>query len=218
MSLGRSPLWMALMNHQISFLKQSNQIPPDLLRRLFEFRHEVFVQRLGWVPARGAEEVDYFDTLGPHYAVCQDQDGQVIAGARLLPMAGPSMLRDVFPALLGDRPCPQDEGTWEISRFALRPTRGDRTAHRRALLSLVGRMLDFAVDRGIHRLVAVSDTRLERLVADATGLPIHRLSSPQRIGTDWAVAGWTDVSTAARAALADRLRRDRARDDARTAA
>lgn len=197
------------MSHPPLILKTSSQITPELLKRLFIFRHAVFVERLGWVPPRGGEEVDFFDTLNPLYAISQDGNGHIVAAARLLPMNGPSMLRDVFPSLLDGAPCPSDETVWEISRFALRPTPGDRTGHRRALLALVERLFDVALSRGVRRLIAVSDQRLERLVAETTGLPIHRLAPPQRMGNDWVVAGWTEVSSAARSQLAERAHADR---------
>lgn len=182
------------------------ELPHELLRNLFTFRHAVFVDRLGWVPPRGAEEVDFFDTLNPVHVLCRDGDGAILATARLLPMSGPSMLRDVFPTLLGDTPCPNDAGTLEISRFALRPATGTRTSHRHILLTLTERLFRFAQHRGIRRLVAVSDTRLERMVTQATGLPLHRLAPPQRLGNGWAMAGWADVSEAACALLAARSR------------
>ncbi|CAO3435316.1 acyl-homoserine-lactone synthase [Azospirillum doebereinerae] len=192
------------MNDLTFTVKSSSSLPPQLLRRLFAFRHAVFVTRLGWVPPRGDEEVDFFDTLNPVHALCQDGDGTILAAARLLPMAGPSMLRDVFPALLGNAPCPQDAETWEISRFALRPVPGVRTGHRQVLRTLVARLFDVAQAHGVRRLVAVSDTRLERMVTDATGLPLQRFAPPQRVGVEWAVAGCVEVSSATRAQLAAR--------------
>lgn len=190
------------MTYPVITVRHTTELSSELLRCLFVFRHEVFVDRLAWVPPRGGEEVDFFDALNPVHAICQDGNGAIFAAARLLPMTGPSMLRDVFPALLGDTPCPDDAGTWEISRFALRPTTGTRAGHRRVLLALTERLFHFAQARGIQRLVAVSDTRLERMVTQATGLPLRRLSPPQRLGNDWAVAGWADVSEAACTALA----------------
>lgn len=183
------------MTHVSLTLRFSTDISPRLLRDVFAFRHDVFVRRLGWVPPRGLEEVDFFDTLNPVHAICQTHGGEIVAAARLLPMDGPSMLRDVFPNLLGSAPCPADRLTWEISRFALRLA-GGRGLHREALLTLTDGLVRFANDQGATRLVAVSDTRLERLVTATTGIPLVRLAPPQKVGNCMAVVGCADVNEA----------------------
>lgn len=193
------------MTYHNILIAPANQIPEELLRLLFVFRHEVFVTRLGWVPPRGTEEVDFFDTLGPVHAICQDRHGSIVAAARLLPTSGPTMLRDIFPDLLGGTACPSDDRIWEISRFALCPSPGPAARHRHILLEFVHALFRFAQSGGIHRLVAVSDTRLERLVSAATGLALSRLAPPQQLGSCRAVAGFADVTDTACSYLADRL-------------
>jgi acyl homoserine lactone synthase len=92
----------------------------DDLAEMHRLRYRVFKERLGWdVQVSGGMEIDEFDALRPAYLLQRGSDDGLQGCVRLLPSAGPNMLRDTFPVLLGGRPAPASPEIWESSRFAL---------------------------------------------------------------------------------------------------
>lgn len=175
----------------------------DELDDMHRLRHRVFRDRLNWdVSVSGGYEVDTFDALGPHYLLLRAPTGRIDGCVRLLPTTGPTMLRDSFSILLGDRQAPGDPRIWESSRFALDvPT----TAPKEAGLALgtyelFAGMIEFGLSRNLKSIVTVTDLRIERILRRA-GWPLERLSDPHTIGNTRAVAGYLDVSTASLEAI-----------------
>lgn len=92
----------------------------DALADMHRLRFRVFKERLGWaVHAEYGTERDRFDALEPVYLLHRGNDDRLHGCVRLLPSTGPTILRDVFPQLLGGNPCPSDPRIWESNRFAL---------------------------------------------------------------------------------------------------
>ncbi|MBL8509853.1 MAG: GNAT family N-acetyltransferase, partial [Chitinimonas sp.] len=86
---------------------------------LARYRHRVFVEKLGWqLKCQDGLEFDQFDRPDTLYVVAQDQDDQVVGGARLLPTTRPYLLGEIFPQLLNGQPVPNSSDIWELSRFA----------------------------------------------------------------------------------------------------
>ncbi len=50
--------------------------------------------------------------------VAQNDTGEIIGTARLLPTTQPYLLGEVFPQLMNGLPVPACEDVWELSRFA----------------------------------------------------------------------------------------------------
>lgn len=168
----------------------------DALKEMHRLRHRVFRDRLDWeVSASGGYEVDSFDALHPDYLLLRAVTGRVEGCVRLLPTTGPTMLRDSFSILLGDRQAPEDPRIWESSRFALDvPSSAPKEAGIAVgTYELFAGMIEFGLSRGLISIVTVTDLRIERILRRA-GWPLARLSDPRTIGNTRAVAGYLDVS------------------------
>lgn len=172
-------------------------VTPDLysayaaeLRLMFQQRHRVFIQRLGWgVSAEDGEERDVFDSHFPIYLLGYDDTGRLAGSWRFLPTTGPYMLRDVFPQLLGGAKAPYHPLVWEGSRFAVEG-RGSRARVSSELLCAV---TETCIAYGIRQLITVYDARMERLLP-RLGCPPQWQSQPCRIGSDLAFTGRFDMN------------------------
>ncbi|ESW64076.1 hypothetical protein X772_36080 [Mesorhizobium sp. LSJC280B00] len=128
--------------------------------------------------------------------------GRIDGCVRLLPTTGPTMLRDSFSTLLGDRSAPEDPRVWESSRFALDlpPAAPKQAGIAIGTYELFAGMVEFGLSRGLRSIVTVTDLRVERILRRA-GWPLERLSDPQTIGNTRAVGGHLNVSTESLQAL-----------------
>lgn len=169
----------------------------DELYEMHRLRLRVFDERLGWdVRTEDGLEIDSFDRLKPNYLLLRRPDGGIEGCVRLLPSTGPTMLRDTFPMLLGDRPAPENPAIWESSRFALDLSPdAPKGASGLALgtYKLFAGMIEFGLFMRLSRIVTVTDLRVERILRRA-GWPLERIADPQTIGKTRAVAGYLDVS------------------------
>jgi N-acyl-L-homoserine lactone synthetase len=171
----------------------------DALADMHRLRFRVFKERLDWaVNAENGMERDRFDALEPAYLLYRRNDDQIHGCVRLLPTIGPTMLRDVFPQLLGGNPCPSDPKIWESSRFALdlspeMPRSESGLA--RATFELFAGMIEFGLSRTLTGIVTVTDLRMERILRRANW-PLERLGDAGMIGATQAVAGILEVSQA----------------------
>ncbi|AJA60697.1 MULTISPECIES: acyl-homoserine-lactone synthase [Bradyrhizobium] len=176
----------------------------ETLAGMFELRHRVFKIRMGWeVQTSDAMEIDEFDALHPSYLVQVFDDGKVQGAVRLLPTLGPTMLCDVFPALLEGQSAPSSPLVWESSRFAIDVAadapKGDHGITRAAYELFAG-MVEFGLSRKLTDIVTVTDVRMERILRRA-GWPLRRIGNPSAIGKTLAVAGYLKISRETLASL-----------------
>lgn len=174
------------------------------LVEMHRLRHRVFKLRMAWdVHTSGDMEVDDFDALSPTYLVQMSHSGQVQGSVRLLPTLGPTMLRDIFPALLEGQPAPSVPQVWESSRFAIDVAadapKGDHGLTRAAYELFAG-MVEFGLSRQLTNIVTVTDVRMERILRRA-GWPLRRIGNPSAIGNTLAVAGYLEISSETLASL-----------------
>jgi len=183
----------------------------DDLAEMHRLRYRVFKERLGWdVQVSGGMEIDEFDALHPTYLLQRGFDDRLQGCVRLLPSAGPNMLRDTFPALLGKRSAPASPEIWESSRFALDAVPNSTKAAgglTRATYELFAGMIEFGLSRRLTDIVTVTDVRMERILRRA-GWPLARIGEPTTLDATLAVAGYLKVS-------ADGLARVRSNGDLR---
>mgnify|MGYP000210948522 CR=1 FL=1 len=174
------------MNYSITIDRAGQgQLDAARLDGMFRLRHSVFSGRLGWeVRSENEREHDWFDVMGPYYAVASDPSvsARVVGCWRLLPTLGPNMLRDIFPQLLDGAPAPAHEKTWEISRFAIdKDYAGGGCGFSELPADMLRAMLRFAVARGFDSIVGVTSIAIERMLV-SLGFKVQRLGRPQRIG------------------------------------
>ncbi len=194
---------------QVLVARASDQtIGQDLLDEMFQFRHRIFHENLGWnVVSHNGMERDIFDDLNPVYIVARNFHNEVEGFWRFLPTTGPYMLKDTFPQLLCGNEAPQDPCIWELSRFAVMPK--NRNEHTQVVMSslaitMIRSAFDFAEQHGIQRYVTVVSVAVERLMK-RIGLPIFRLNSqiPQRIGKVATVDCYIDITDETRKVVYD---------------
>lgn len=171
---------------------------PETLASMYRLRHHIFRERMDWdvpfVPDSQGRfmEMDQYDTLRPHYLVAQDASGEVVGSLRMLPTTGPYMVRNTFPALLGDHEPLISERAWEASRIAVDTSAAVVRANRRATSKLFGQLVAATVEFGMaHNLLGVAfvvDLRVERLLKRC-GLEVQRYGPPQPVGSGPAIAG-----------------------------
>ena len=191
------------MEHQISTGTPVTMPQQDIVG-MHKLRHEVFALKLGWeVKSENGLERDEFDDVPEVvYIVAKSPAGIVDACWRLLPTLGPNMLRDTFPALLHGQAAPAAADCWELSRFAVAT---DRAGTSNATVGPISRGLmvesmKFAIENGIARYVTVTTPILERMLKQ-TGINIHRVGPPIRIGVATAVACYIEVDEQTKFAL-----------------
>jgi acyl homoserine lactone synthase len=112
------------------------------------------------------------------------------------------MLGEVFPQLLAGAPAPNDPTVWEISRFVINRSRRSRARlePKWKVRAVLREAVRFGIDNQISRFVFVVSLAVERLLAHS-GLNVHRIAAPTRIGCSMSVACWIDLDAHTRALL-----------------
>lgn len=165
------------------FAGDFSSLQPDVLTCVGRYRHQVFVQRLGWnLRCKDGLEYDQFDRDDTVYVVAQNETGEITGTARLLPTTEPYLLREIFPQLLHGAPAPESVETWELSRFAavdLNATAAISAGQfsSPAATALLRASLDCAASLGARRVVTVSPVGVERLLRRA-GFLVSRMAPP----------------------------------------
>lgn len=175
----------------------------QVLRKMFELRHEVFFNKLGWeVNSLDGQEIDSFDiNQNPVYVVSQGMRGDVYGSFRLLPTDGPYMLGSVFPELLRGESLPQSPLIWEISRLATSPSLGLGKENPQATLcactmDMFREGFHFGDEHGVTQYVFVTSVAVERMLLKA-GLSLRRFGDGKavKIGKVLSVACWLDMTS-----------------------
>lgn len=170
---------------------------PELLRQLYQFRHRIFKERLGWqVSSRCSLERDAYDELDPVYTAFCHQ-GSIIGAFRLLPTTGPYMLRDIFSELLRGESPPCASDVWELSRFAVKSTHNARAQLICSddMFEMLRACHDFSRRKGIRELVLVTSVAIERMLHSAR-IPLTRLGDgkPTQFGKVLSVACRVEIT------------------------
>ena len=181
----------------------SNQLTPAIKKQLFEYRYEVFVEKLGWnLKTKKGIEVDQFDHDDTLYVVAKDDFNDVVGCARLLPTTESYLLEEVFPELLNGREIPKSPDVWEISRFTnalVNQSVSDEfvgekgQVYELSFSKLLKAAIQCAKQHGAKKLISVSPVGIERLLRKA-GIDAHRAGPPMVVGGHAIVACWIDIN------------------------
>jgi acyl homoserine lactone synthase len=176
----------------------SSGLPEAFVRRLWHYRHRVFVERLGWpLPSECGYEHDRFDRADTVYVALEDERQGIAGCARLLPTTQPYLLGELFPQLLHGAAPPRDPRVWELSRFAAMDfSRRDVTPLAQFSSSttaqLIHAAMQCAVGLGAERLITVSPLGIERLVRRLK-LNARRAGPPLELGGQSMFACWIEL-------------------------
>ncbi len=172
-------------------------LAPECYAKLLNYRHQVFVERLGWdLKSIDGLEQDQFDRTDTVYVISRDEGGDVTGCGRLLPTTQPYLLGEIFPQLLNGQLPPADPEVWELSRFAA----VDFNAHSTSALGqfsspltaeLLKCSIRCAVELGAKRLITVSPIGIERLLK-RMGIHAHRAGPPMVVNGHPIFACWIE--------------------------
>lgn len=134
----------------------------------FRIRHEIYVGERGWkaLARSDGREIDAFDTADAIYLLGMTDDGQVVAGSRLVPSLKPHLMSEVFPAL-APAGVPRAADIFEWTRIFVVPALRSKGRPCRAAGIVYCGILEYCLLRKINRLSVVCEPywyqRLERL-------------------------------------------------------
>ena len=171
---------------------------PDLYQKVAHYRHKIFVERLGWsLQTQDGLEFDQFDRSDTVYVIAQNEKGNIVGCARLLPTTRPYLLAEVFPHLLNGLPPPQSTDVWELSRFCAVDLNGTVPREPKQFSSsiavtLLRKSLTSAAEFGAKRLITMSPLGVERLLHRA-GFHAHRAGPPEIIDGNPFFACWIEI-------------------------
>lgn len=173
-------------------------LPKGGYSKVSRYRFKVFVEQLGWqLCTRDESELDQFDRQDTVYVVAQDDDGNVLGCARLLPTTRPYLLGEVFPQLLNGLLPPCSSDVWELSRFAAvdlnSPTSSLGQFSSPVAIKLLQESIACAAAHGAKRIITVSPLGVERLLRRA-GFHAHRAGPPMIIDGYPLFACWIELS------------------------
>lgn len=136
------------------------------LNEMFRARAAVFGGRMGWAVDIDGEgrEVDDFDRLhDPAYLLAIGDDGAVRGSLRLLPTAGPTMLRSCFAGMF-DGDIDVTSGTvWECTRFCVHPIVATAPAARKVSSELLLGICELGLSVGLTQVTGVYEHHMERI-------------------------------------------------------
>ena len=151
----------------------------DTLEQSFIVRHRVFVEQKGWLDLRKPDgrETDQFDTDAAIHMVWLDDDGNVVAGSRLLPTTEPHLLSEIFPHLATVYDIPRSPKIFEWTRFYVDHGNMANVGECNLSSHIMCGVLQYCLDHEITHLSAVAEALwLSRFLRwgwkpEALGLP-----------------------------------------------
>lgn len=127
------------------------------LDHYFDWRYRIYTLNKQWMPENEARrEVDQFDHEGAVYLLGFRGDA-FVAGARLMPSSGPTLLRDVFPELAAERGLPNRSDWADWTRMFTVPE-----ARERGYGGVTGAMtcavMEYCLNEGVEWVGGVQET------------------------------------------------------------
>ena len=178
---------------------QTRSAYPQLVKRMFELRKEVFFDQLGWdVKVGPMGEIDAYDYTNPAYLIWCDETRTKLYGClRLLPTTGPTLLYDVFRNTFPNNVSLTAPGIWEGTRLCidekLIETDLPDMEPKRAFCIMLLALCETALAHGIHTLISNYEPPTKRLYQMA-GAPLTELGRADGFGKRPVCAGSFEVS------------------------
>jgi len=192
------------MSHLIKVASRKEYARKDLWE-MHRLRAKVFKDRMGWeVPVIGGMEIDGYDALDPYYLMAREHEEGLCGCMRVLPTAGPYMLKDTFPELLYGHSAPEHPKIWELSRFAVEADEQQGFGFSELTMDVTREIIRFGDKMGVEHYVTVTTPSIERMMRRA-GLAVTRYGPPIRIGVENAVALDFDIGEQTHEALFGRI-------------
>ncbi len=155
---------------------------PDLFFGHHQLRHREFIERQRYdVKTLDGMEFDEYDTLASVYLVYSEDGKTVLGCSRLTPIAFGCMLQDHFPELVDDKAVFGEPDVWEGTRFCI-DSRLPAEKRSVILKTLAVGYLEFALAKGIDRIIGLMPTLILRSVFERNGIRLDRLGDAQQIG------------------------------------
>jgi acyl homoserine lactone synthase len=134
-----------------------SEMSDELKIMLGRFRHEQFVEKLGWrlpiQPHQAGCEWDQYDTEHARYLLAFNEHHCIVGCARLIPTIFPNLLEGVFSHTCAGTP-PKHTAIWEMTRFT---TREPQLA-----MPLFWKSLKTASQAGADAIVGIVNSTMER--------------------------------------------------------
>lgn len=131
-------------------LHTGHQVLADkaLAAELYAFRYQVAVKEMGWgLPdVRNAMDKDQFDLNETIHIIDRTSSGEILGVSRLNTMAGPNLMRDIFPDFCASDRLPRTDNCLEHSRFLAKRKGLSTTEYMRVL----GRLLLAVHEYALH--------------------------------------------------------------------
>lgn len=181
---------------QFHFVTRHNEhlFQPEM-EMFFRARHAVYAEELGWVqPSPDGLEIDPFDTAAAAYLI-MIEDGEFIAGSRLIPTSQPHLLSEVFPQSCNLLPMPRDPLVAEWTRGFIVRHRRDKGSVR-ILAQACAAVMEHCLAAGYRQVGGIQDAKWIPLWTKM-GWSIHTHGNPIDIdGNPW-LPIYFDVTEAA---------------------
>jgi acyl-homoserine lactone synthase len=134
----------------------------DALRDMFDMRHRIFVERMGWEALRKPDglEKDQFDNDDAIYLLLTDDDGTVIGSHRMLQTVKPHLFSDVFPQYCAVKGVQRGENILELTRTCVDEERLDKATMERARKRIMVGLFEFFVRTGYEHVTMLSPVDL----------------------------------------------------------
>jgi acyl-homoserine lactone synthase len=180
--------------------RDNKHLYQHILEDYFRLRHQIYVVERKWtvLDRPDKREIDQFDTDEAVYLLGLE-GGSIIAGMRLVPTTGPTLLSELFPKLALDGPIRRPD-VYELSRiFVVKNRRGEH-AGPRAEAVIQAAAMEYGLSVGLSAFTIVLESWwLPRLldqgwVARPLGLPIDiDAMSTVAVMVDVNERSWTEI-------------------------
>jgi acyl-homoserine lactone synthase len=159
-----------------------------------EWRHLIYVEERGWTDLRRPDglDIDQFDTSEAVHLIAI-KDGEVVGGSRMISMAHPTLLSEVFPELVERGEVPRDPDAIDWTRMFVVPAHRTGRSPNSVAGALFCAVMEYCLGVGATRVGGVMETfwlpRWQQF-----GWTTRPLGLPMEIAGSMTLAAFMDVN------------------------